>query len=278
MSQYGNNIKFYRKIKNLTQNDLANLLHVSPQAVSKWENGQSEPDLFSLQRLAEIFEISVDELLKKDGTKVIEEKKEELLIQDLGICSRCYKPYGKQGLKEIDKKLVCYDCIAKEEKEKAEARRIKIQQENKIKEEKERRKSYAKKFIIGGIIGLIFLIISIIAVIKKPDETYSIGEMISSSIFTSILVTTFTTQLMYESKLKDILFNFAGRTLSRPGIIFSLDIGGILFFIFVKILFGILSLLFMIFVFLIGLAISIIISPITYLIDLIRFIKGKELI
>ena len=49
-----------RKEKGWTQEELAELVGVSPQAVSKWENAQSCPDIQLLPKLAELFEISVD--------------------------------------------------------------------------------------------------------------------------------------------------------------------------------------------------------------------------
>jgi len=51
-----------RKSKGLTQEDLATQLGISYQAVSKWENGQSCPDIALLPRLAEIYEVTIDSL------------------------------------------------------------------------------------------------------------------------------------------------------------------------------------------------------------------------
>lgn len=61
----GKIISEQRKSKGLTQEQLANQLGVSPQAVSKWENGISCPDIMILPKLADIFEISIDELFGK---------------------------------------------------------------------------------------------------------------------------------------------------------------------------------------------------------------------
>lgn len=57
------NIKTLRKQKGYTQEELAVRLHVVRQTVSKWEKGLSVPDAETLIRLAEIFEVSVNELL-----------------------------------------------------------------------------------------------------------------------------------------------------------------------------------------------------------------------
>jgi len=59
----GKRIAQYRKEKGLRQDDLAEMLGVSPQAVSKWENDQTCPDISLLPQLAGILGVTVDELL-----------------------------------------------------------------------------------------------------------------------------------------------------------------------------------------------------------------------
>ena len=59
----GKRIAALRREKNLKQDDLAQMLEVSPQAISKWENDQTCPDISLLPKLAKILGVSVDELL-----------------------------------------------------------------------------------------------------------------------------------------------------------------------------------------------------------------------
>ena len=59
----GKRIAQLRKEKNLTQEDLAQMMEVSAQAVSKWENDLTCPDISSLPKLAKILGVTVDELL-----------------------------------------------------------------------------------------------------------------------------------------------------------------------------------------------------------------------
>ena len=66
----GKRIMGYRKGLGLTQDQLAERLGVSAQAVSKWENDQSCPDITTLPRLAEIFGVSIDALLGHTPEKV----------------------------------------------------------------------------------------------------------------------------------------------------------------------------------------------------------------
>lgn len=60
--ELSNNIQRLRKAKGLTQDNLAEKLGVSSQAVSKWENGISFPDISLLPKLADLFEVSMDDL------------------------------------------------------------------------------------------------------------------------------------------------------------------------------------------------------------------------
>lgn len=59
----GKNIAFYRKQASLTQAGLAEKLNYSDKAVSKWERGESAPDILTLMQLAELFEVTVNDLL-----------------------------------------------------------------------------------------------------------------------------------------------------------------------------------------------------------------------
>ena len=87
----GKRIASLRKEKNLKQEDLAQMLNISPQAISKWENDLTCPDISILPELSKILNVSIDELLigKKElnDVKLIpqEERKElkdiKLIIQ-----------------------------------------------------------------------------------------------------------------------------------------------------------------------------------------------------
>ena len=61
--QIGANIALQRKRAGLTQAGLAEKLNYSDKAVSKWERGESMPDVLTLMQLAELFEVSVSDLL-----------------------------------------------------------------------------------------------------------------------------------------------------------------------------------------------------------------------
>ena len=62
----GEKIKTYRENKNMTQNEVADILGVKSATISKYESNTLEPNIESIKKLAEIFEISIDELLKDE--------------------------------------------------------------------------------------------------------------------------------------------------------------------------------------------------------------------
>ena len=62
-ARIGSNISAYRKRDGLTQAGLAEKLNYTDKAVSKWERGESIPDVLTLMQLAELFEFEVGELL-----------------------------------------------------------------------------------------------------------------------------------------------------------------------------------------------------------------------
>ena len=80
----GNTILKYRKELGITQDALAQKLEVTNQAVSKWESDQCCPDINLLPRLADIFDITIDELFGREAPA-----KPELVISDV--------PWGDDG-------------------------------------------------------------------------------------------------------------------------------------------------------------------------------------
>ena len=62
----GEKIKLYRENKKMTQLEIAEILGVKPTTISKYESGALEPNIESLKKLAELFETSIDGLLKEN--------------------------------------------------------------------------------------------------------------------------------------------------------------------------------------------------------------------
>lgn len=69
---FGQRFSRLRKNKGLTQEDVATRINITAQAVSKWENDISSPDISILPELADMLCVSLDELLGKDVIKPME--------------------------------------------------------------------------------------------------------------------------------------------------------------------------------------------------------------
>ncbi len=76
----GKRIAAKRKQHNLTQEEFSELLGVTAQAVSKWENDASCPDIMLLPKISEILEVSIDELM---GVKSETYSKEQILVSEV---------------------------------------------------------------------------------------------------------------------------------------------------------------------------------------------------
>ena len=65
-NKFSFNIKNFRLQKGLKQQELAQKLSITQRKVSYWENGKVEPDLDMLWEIADLFEISIDELIGRE--------------------------------------------------------------------------------------------------------------------------------------------------------------------------------------------------------------------
>ncbi len=76
----GDKIKIIRKEKGISQEELASKIHVVRQTVSKWEKNQSVPDADMLEKIADVFEVSVSELL---GAEMVQETNRNEIAEQL---------------------------------------------------------------------------------------------------------------------------------------------------------------------------------------------------
>ena len=92
----GNNIKFLRKEHKMTQSELAELLFVSPQMVSRYENNGAAPDIVMLAQICQIFHVSMDTLCGLNSTskdKQINRLSEKYFCKAEDNFSTLYKQY-----------------------------------------------------------------------------------------------------------------------------------------------------------------------------------------
>ena len=81
----GENIKTLRKQKGYSQETLASQLNVVRQTISKWEKGQSVPDAYMLEQIAELFEVPVSDLLGNIVTEENTFSRDDEIVTQLAI-------------------------------------------------------------------------------------------------------------------------------------------------------------------------------------------------
>ena len=272
---YGQKIAELRKGKNLTQAELGGMLNITAQAVSKWENDLSEPDINSIKKLCEIFEVSVDEFLGVSANEKSEVKTEEQPVESVkiinGYCDKCRKPVGPHEYRteyleynsnslvnkvstSAQQHIYCNDCyksLLDIERQERLAKRASQKAEN--------LKDVRKGLICGTVFAVIVAIITFIFAFTNP----STEGFITASVLT-IATFTFASQLKWDCWIADF-FLFFCRSFSAPfGFIFELSLDGFLWLITVKlalwIICGILSFAF----FLVGLVLSLALSVLSF--------------
>ena len=82
MMNIGGNIKRLRQQNNMTQDQVAEKLHVSYQAVSKWENNINAPDIALLPKIANLFGVSIDALF---SVQTADEAEDCFRVKDDGV-------------------------------------------------------------------------------------------------------------------------------------------------------------------------------------------------
>ena len=113
MIKLGEKIKSLRKQKNISQEVFANYLGVSFQAVSKWENGNTMPDVTMIPAIASFFGVSTDELFDFNLYEI--EKNIEAIVSEHSQYWDTDKPKAEQIIRDVLKKYpgkdILLDCL-----------------------------------------------------------------------------------------------------------------------------------------------------------------------
>ena len=274
MNDYGSAISKLRKQKGLTQLELGEKLNVSYQAVSKWENNSSQPDLDTILKMSKIFGVTIDEFYKIASTEPAEDdpiEEVDSTIKMLGVCSSCGRVITEENLGSNAEKLLCKTCKQKIDAAMIQTKREQYRLESIAKAEREINESKFKSrliwsFIVGGLSSIIFFFIGLNAL---PNDIFI-------TILTAVLFFTFVPQLFWGGTIPEFVVNGFTKTFSWPGIIFSFDFDGIIFLIGMKILFWILGIVLALLCGFATIIISLIISPFTFFFALRRVLKNRS--
>lgn len=275
------NIKALRMQKGLTQKELADLLHVTSQAVSRWEKGDVEPSIDTISEMANIFEVTTDEIIggpdKKPNPEVITEVKEKVVVEQgkpvLTICENCKRPIYKSeeivtqtrhhGRSPSTTHYICTDCDKKiKEKQKKDAIDYGISQRK-------------KSFVWSPIVAIAVLLSGIIYAATQGAD----GGIIALIIILPILTYTFVSCMFLKNNfIGDTFITIASWGFVKfPGLIFSFSLDGFAWLIGMKILFWILGFVLGLAAVLLALGICMPISAIVYPFALMKSYSNPEL-
>lgn len=138
---------------------------------------------------------------------------------------------------------------------------------------KDVRKKKRKSIVWGSIVSVILLVFNIMAMASGELNEY-LGFCIPFTIFMVYAAFAFVSEVILdEGPIPEILVWFVTRPIKLPGIIFTLDLGGLAFLIVAKIGFAILGFLLGVILFLIGVGIGIIVAPFSYPFTITRINK-----
>ncbi len=265
----GNKIKELRIENGMAQKDLADYLHVTYQAVSRWENDEVEPSIDTIKQMAARFDCSIDTLFNEDDDK--EEAVEEVKQVDvqntypnkpvLGVCRRCKEPifdkddlhfhrtthHHARGRTTHNEYIVCSKCEAVIQAEERKAAEI-AKKSNQEAARKKRRKAF--------ILPIFLTIPTLIFVVANP---------LFGIVFAYAIYAVQACLILDNNCVSDVVLSVATFSIKLPGIIFSLDLDGFIVFLAFKIVVAILSfflgILMAIAGFLIGAVVSIFVYP-----------------
>ncbi|MDE7082988.1 MAG: helix-turn-helix domain-containing protein [Clostridia bacterium] len=279
---FGEKIVSLRKSNGMTQAELGENLNVTYQAVSKWERGESSPDFATLSKIAKLFGVPItyfedgeEEAAAVEATEQAVEPAADNAPAMLGFCKVCGRVLHEGEEHQTKPFILCEECHNRNEQtRKAEAKRVEDQR--KWQEESEKR-SVRRKRNIGLIVAAaVFAALAVVGGVCFGIGTFEpyTFNIVAWAIMT-VFAFTFVSQMFWGGLVSEIC-TFGFIKVNFPGIIFSLDIDGIFFFIFVKLLFGFLSVFLWLAFGLITSIVAICASPVIFIPKVIRMSMGKD--
>lgn len=272
-----NNIKTLRMKMGLTENELADMLTATTQDVLKWENGEQEPSIDTIRKMASIFKVTISEIIGEEfhvpeGISKSENVATEQPKTVLTICENCKRPIYKSEEIVTSTRYVentpttCYICsdCDKLNKEK---------QQQKV--EKNSKSHRNKSFVWGTIISIIVLVIGILAGVsgETGGETIALIALLPIFTFTFVSCIFLNNNFVGEIFLEIASWGFV----KFPGIIFSFSLDGFLWLIGIKILFGIMGFILGGLTVLLALIICMPLSAIAYPFAIVKSYKNPKL-
>ncbi len=202
MQTYGEKIAQYRHANKLTQQELGAKLNVSAQAVSKWEKGQSEPDLITVRNLCRIFGISADRFLSDDKIEIFDAKNRRVTV--VGVCTSCLSVVNDETeIGERSPHLLCRACYdAREEEARKEAE---LQSAIYRTERKEKLRARVRERTRGWATAAVAATLSFGVLLPFLLRNPSSVPLVVLTVTIPLLLLTFLTQVFWGGPVRDFL-------------------------------------------------------------------------
>lgn len=261
----GKRLSTFRKLAGLTQQQLSEKLSLSPQAISKWENDLSEPDIATLRALANLYEVSLGELVDLQGGfpdplgDSQDAPAEQAAINDTASMRVMLNSDNPESAPFGTSTSVATDDIATKVADELEnrekTRKKKEEAERKDAEHKRRgvimTKSLIWAIVVGSIVAVVLAVLSGMAII----EDYDTGKLFVAIGFTYAF-SAFAFCMFFDTWVKDVFLWFSTKVISFPGLIFEWSIDGFIWLIGMKLLFALIGFLFGVLMFILGVVVA----------------------
>lgn len=278
--EYGEKIIALRKSRKMTQAELGTELNVTFQAVSKWERGESYPDFETLSRIARLFNVPISYFEEGEPVEIAAASAQAAPAVPaaatsapamLGVCISCGKVIYEGEGAQTSPVLMCAACCTA--RDKAEADKLAEFERREKAEVDSVKKIRNRGLIFGGLITAVVVAIMLFVMIKGGTSAGIIAGVTAVSL---LFIYPFTAQLFWDGLIVDTCL-CGGKIIGGPGVIFSLDLDGIIFLIVVKLLFLFIKIIFFVATLLFFVFIAIVMSPFTFVPCLIKLSRGIEL-
>ena len=278
----GNQIKKLRMEHNMTQKQLADQLFVSAQAVSRWENEEVEPSVSTITEMAKIFGVSTDVIFgvseKPEGepAEPTPPPEPEVIVKTeyvykeqkpvLAVCEQCNRPIyvGDEIVRRTSCRRVhtfCRECDTINQKRRHEA----------AVSEGVRLRKHSFAWGTVGALAVLGIMLGIV-ISQKMTSLIPLAIILPIAAFTLI-----SCWILQNNFIGDLMETITGWGIRLPGVIFSLDLEGIVWLLTVKLALWILGILGTIFLWALALSIGGALSLFVYPFAIQKNIQHPEL-
>ena len=272
----GKKLANYRRVSNLTQQQIGDMLNLSAQAISKWENDLAQPDLASLKALSKLYHVTLDELLDLEAPIHIEANEPEAEAAEaeesergglIGFCKNCGIAVDASNVGESEPIVKCKKCVDAEEREQQRREREREQAikaaELKAQQDVANRKYKVKNRLAWAlsVAGAIFVAITAFLIVSVAEES---PDLIPAAIVIGYMAFSFTALMFFEGVVSDVFLGMLGKSIQLPGLIFTFDLDGLIWLIGMKILFWLIGIAVTVGAALLGFALAFVMAPFVF--------------